>query len=152
MASDEPVRDAAQRVTDALTHLEQDTDLWIATGQVGRPWLVPLSFHWTGSAVLMATLRRSPTYRNLDQGGHVRLALGDTRDVVMIDGVADLPDSLPDEEAAATAAAAGYDPRVEPEPGYVRVVPQRVQAWRNGAEITGRTIMRDGEWVASPSR
>lgn len=151
MAGEEHARDAGRRVTDALARLEQDSDLWVATALEGRPWLVPLSFHWTGTVLLMATLRRSPTYRNLDDGGDARIALGHTRDVVMIDGLVDLPDSLADEQAVATTAAAGYDPRIEPEAGYVRVVPQRVQAWRNVAEITGRTIMRDGEWVARPA-
>ena len=148
MAAEEPVRDTATRVADSLARLESDHDLWIATANDdGAPWLVPLSFHWTGDALLLATLRRSPTYRNLVAGGGVRIALGDTRDVVMIDGESDVPDELPAPDADATAAASGYDPRSEAEAGYVRVIPRRVQAWRNVAEIQGRTIMRAGAWL-----
>jgi hypothetical protein len=141
-------RNSRQRVRDALERLCGDRDLWIATAGDGRPWLVPLSFHWTGSALLMATLRRSPTYRNLARGGGARIALGDTRDVVLLDGDVDLPQDLPKSEAEAVAAAAGYDPRTQPETGYIRFVPRRVQAWRTAAEIDGRTIMRAGRWVA----
>ncbi len=145
--SDEPVRDRARRIEDALARLEGDADLWLATADAGQPWLIPLSFHWTGRAVLMATLRRSATYRNLAQGGGVRIGLGHTRDVVMIDGEVDLPEDLPEADAAATAAAAGLDPRTDPTAAFLRVVPRRVQAWRNVAEIDERTIMRDGEWL-----
>ncbi len=151
MAAGEGVREPGQRVRDALERLDGDRDLWIATADDGRPWLVPLSFHWTGQELLLATPRRSPTYRNLAAGGEVRLALGHTRDVVVVDGEVDLPERLPDSQADAVAAAAGHDPRTQPEAGYVRVVPGRVQAWRTPAEIEGRTIMRDGRWVAEPS-
>lgn len=139
-------RSADRRIADARHRLEHDADLWIATATDGQPWLIPLSFHWTGAAVVMATLRRSRTYRNLADAGGARLALGPTRDVVLIDGEVDLPDELPDDQADAVAAATGYDPRTEPEAGYVRVTPRRVDAWRNVAETEGRTIMRDGSW------
>ena len=145
--SDQPVRDRARRIADALARLEGDADLWLATAEAGRPWLIPLSFHWTGRSVLMATGRRSATYRNLAQGGGVRIGLGHTRDVVIIDGEVELPEDLPEAEAGPTAAAAGLDPRTDPTAAFLRIVPDRVQAWRNVAELDGRTIMRDGEWL-----
>ena len=143
--SDQPVRDRARRIEDALTRLAGDADLWLATADAGQPWLIPLSFHWTGREVLLATIRRSATYRNLSRGGGVRIALGHTRDVVMIDGEVDLPDDLPDADAEATAAASGLDPRTDPAAAFVRVVPRRMLAWRNVAENEDRIIMRDGE-------
>ena len=150
-AGQEP-RAQGERVRDALDRLEGDRDLWIATASEGRPWLVPLSFHWSGEAVLMATERNSRTYRNLAAGGAARVALGDTRDVVMLDGEVELPDRLGDTDADAVAAVTGHDPRQQSDTGYIRIVPARVQAWRTGAEIEGRTIMRDGRWVAQPER
>lgn len=147
MATIEAPRDARQRVRDALQRLEGDTDLWIATAKDGRPWLVPLSFHWTGTALLMATLRRSRTCRNLADGGGARVTLGHTRDVLMLDGHVDLPDRLPEEEADAVAAAAGYDPRADEDTAYLQFVPRRAQSWRNVAELEDRTIMADGRWV-----
>lgn len=144
-------RDTATRVADALARLEHDTDLWIATADgSGRPWLVPLSFHWTGRALLMATSRRSPTHRNLAAGGAARVALGHTRDVVMVDGEADLPERLPEDHADAVASACGLDPRHDGDAAYLRVAPRRVQVWRTAAEIEGRTVMRDGRWEAAP--
>jgi hypothetical protein len=51
----------------------------------GAPYLVPLSF-WDGEALLMATPTDSPTGRNLAATRAVRLGLGHTRDVSMIEG------------------------------------------------------------------
>lgn len=150
MATTPVVRDGRQRVRDVLERLHKDADAWVATAADGTPWLVPLSFHWTGQALLMATLRRSRTYRNLAAGGGARVALGHTRDVVMLDGTVDLPATLPDGEAGAVAAATGYDPRTQDDTAYVRFTPARVQAWRTSAELDGRTIMADGRWTAEP--
>jgi nitroimidazol reductase NimA-like FMN-containing flavoprotein (pyridoxamine 5'-phosphate oxidase superfamily) len=86
MTAAEIPREAAQRIRDTLGRLDQDTDLWLATANGGEPWLVPLSFHWTGTALLMVTLRRSRTYRNIAAGGGARVTVGCTRDVVMLDG------------------------------------------------------------------
>jgi hypothetical protein len=150
MATTAAPRDARQRARDARKRLEDDTDLWIATTNDGQPWLVPLSFHWTGTAILMATLRRSRTYRNLADGGGARIALGPTRDVLMLDGQVDLPERLPAQEADAVAAATGYDPRTEKDTAYIRFLPRRAQSWRNVAELNERTIMADGRWVDDP--
>lgn len=142
-------RDTAERVSDAKHRLGSDHDLWITTAADGHPWLVPLSFHWNDEAVLMATVRKSPTYRNLAAGGTARLALGHTRDVLMLDGEVDLPDRLADADAEAVMSASGYDPRTNADTAYIRFVPRRAQAWRNVEEIEARTIMRDGQWAAS---
>lgn len=150
MADDPEPRDAGSRVRDALRRLADDHDLWMATAGDDNPWLVPLSFHWTGDALLLATLRDTATFRNLSAGGGARVALGDTRDVVMVDGDVELPATLPDDLADTVARVTGHDPRENPAAGYVRVVPRRVQAWRTYAETKGRTIMRDGAWVAPP--
>ena len=49
-------------------------------------YLVPLSYVWDGTALTMANLEASPTGRNLAATGKVRLAIGTTRDVVLIEG------------------------------------------------------------------
>jgi hypothetical protein len=147
VSTTETPRDTRQRVRDALQQLEGEQDLWIATAHGGHPWLVPLSFHWTGTALLMATLRRSRTYTNIAERGNARIAVGPTRDVLLLDGQVDLPEHLPANEADAVAAASGYDPRTEHETGYIRFVPIRAQAWRSVPELEGRRIMADGQWV-----
>lgn len=114
------------------------------------PYLVPLSFHWDGGTLLLATPAASPTGRNLAAARTVRLGLGPTRDVTMIEGdveVLELGD-LDAARAAAFAAHAGFDPR-EATGTYrwFRVTPRRIQAWREADELAGRDLMRDGRWL-----
>lgn len=56
----------------------------------------------------------------------------------------DVPAELGDEFAAKT----GFDPRKQADDYlYFRVRPSRIQAWREANELTGRDLMRDGEWL-----
>jgi len=143
---DEP-RSAQQRKTDTLARLASDVDVWIATADGdGGGYLLPLSFLWDGVGVIVSTPRTSVTGRNLSRGGHVRVGVGELRDVTMIDGAAE---PVEDEQAKdAFAAKHGWDPRNEGgDYGYFRIVPDRVQAWREVNELSGRTLMRDGKWL-----
>jgi Pyridoxamine 5'-phosphate oxidase len=147
-----PPRTAEQRKHDALRRLEHDIDAWVASagGESGAPYLVPLSFLWDGATVLVATLAASPTGRNLQATGAVRLGIGPTRDVLMIEGTVEtVPSSeLPDDIGDAFAAKTGFDPRTLAGPYlYFRIHPQRLQAWREANEIEGRELMRDGRWL-----
>jgi hypothetical protein len=56
-------------------------------GRPGLPYLVPLSLAWVDERVVIALGPSSPTARNLAVSGEARLAVGPTRDVVMIDAV-----------------------------------------------------------------
>ena len=144
-------RSRAQRRHDTENRLAHDVDLWVATGSTdGAPYLVPLSFDWDGEAVLLATPADSPTGRNLAATRAVRLALGPTRDVTLIDGDVEVleMDALPPESGDRFAARAGFDPRTLTTPyRWFRVVPRRVQAWREVDELPGRLLMRDGHWL-----
>ncbi|MCX4854794.1 pyridoxamine 5'-phosphate oxidase family protein [Streptomyces canus] len=148
----QPARPAEQRKQDTLNRLEHDEDVWVATAPddgSGVPYLVPLSFLWDGSTILLATPANSPTGRNLKATGRVRLGLGPTRDVVMIEGTVDTvtQTELTGEEGDRFAARTGFDPRRLTTPYlYFRVHPQRVQAWREADELTGRELMRNGQW------
>src|SRR5689334_18433270 len=109
-----PPRSLEQRTQDTLARLEQDVDAWVATtGTDQVPYLVPLSFLWTDGSLVIATPGSNPTSRNIQATGRVRLAIGPSRDVVMIEGTAEV---IPDEEAAgalgdAFTAKTGFDPR-----------------------------------------
>ena len=72
----------------------------------GGPYLVPLSFDWDGEALLLATPTDSPTGRNLAAGRTVRLGLGGTRDVTVIEGDVEVLgiDMLPQERGDRFAA------------------------------------------------
>ena len=112
---------------------------------------MPLSFDQDGGALLVATLTDSPTGRNLAATRTVRLALGHTRDVSVIDGEVEVleSDALPQERADRFAARTGFDPRAETAPyRWFRVSPRRVQAWREVNELPDRELMRDGRWLA----
>jgi hypothetical protein len=144
-------RTRARRRLDTEHRLTHDVDLWVATASPdGAPYLVPLSFHWDGETLLMATPTDSPTGRNLATGRAARLGLGDTRDVTMIDGDVQVLDlgALPQHRGDRFAAHTGFDPRALTTPyRWFLVTPRRIQAWREADELPGRELMRDGHWL-----
>jgi hypothetical protein len=143
-------RDRESRKADTLAMLGSQIDVWVATASaVGAPHLVPVSLGWVNERVVIAVEASSRTARNLTESGEARLAVGPTRDVVMIDAVLDRAVDVAADNALAEAyvAQADWDPRRSP--GYVFLVlrPVRVQAWREANEIPGRTLMRHGSWL-----
>lgn len=140
-------RTAEQRKIDTLGRLTSDVDAWFASADTeGAGYLVPLSFLWDGVGLVVSTPRSSVTGRNLSRCGPVRVAVGELRDVTMIDGTAQAVDDEPTKDAF--AAGHGWDPRTENnEYAYFRIVPTRIQAWREVNELPGRTLMRDGTWL-----
>ena len=144
------VRAASQRQSDAIARLDGDADVWVATASAGRPHLVPLSLAWDGAQVILATPANSPTARNAAASGEMRLALGTSRDVTIIEAAAEVMPcaEAPDPVARCYAARTGWDPRREDAPYvYLVATPRTMQAWKSLAEINGRTIMRDGQWT-----
>src|SRR5680860_1469351 len=101
----------------------------VATPRIGSPttktsgWPVPrrtVRRTWcrcpstgTATALLMATPTDSPTGRNLAATRAVRLGLGHTRDVSMIEGEVEVLeiDGLPQERGDRFVARTGFDPR-----------------------------------------
>src|SRR3712207_5766519 len=144
-------RDRETRKADTLAMLATPAiDVWVATASAaGAPHLVPVSLAWVDERVVIAVEGSSATARNLTASGTARLAVGPTRDVVVIDAVLEEAVDVVADEAlgAAYVAQADWDPRRST--GYVFLVlrPVRVQAWREANEIAGRTLMRDGTWL-----
>ncbi|MEU5656780.1 pyridoxamine 5'-phosphate oxidase family protein [Streptomyces sp. NPDC047737] len=143
-------REFKERLRDTQAKLESEIDLWVATSGPRGVHLVPLSYRWDGTAFLVATPRASVTGRNLSGQGQVRLGFGPTRDVVVVDGIAE-PVDLADLDPGtgdAFAARTGFDPRGLAEPyQYFLIRPQRIQAWREADELHGRDLMREGRWL-----
>ena len=85
----EGARDRATRKADALAMLATPAvDIWVASASpTGAPHLVPVSLAWVDERAVIAVENRSITARNLSATGAVRLAVGATRDVVMMDAV-----------------------------------------------------------------
>jgi len=147
-----PARTAQQRKVDTLRRLSSDVDTWVATADpaTGTPYLVPLSFLWDGATVLISTPATSPTSRNLRATGRVRLGIGLTRDLVLIEGTVQTETAateIPAQEGDAVAAKTGFDPRELTGYAYFRIRPERLQAWREANELAGRDLIRDGDWV-----
>jgi hypothetical protein len=146
-------RSPEQRKSDALAKLTaKDTNVWVASASPkGDVHLVPVTHTWNGSQVVLATGPKSSTVAHVTSNRRARLALGETRDVVMIDAVlveaipaADAPANLAD----AYAAQAGWDPRTDSD-NYIYLVlgPERIQVWKEGEDSAGRTVMQNEQWV-----
>jgi hypothetical protein len=139
-----------QRIKDTLELLRTEVDVWIATASTtGKPYLVPLSFYWSGEALIVTTTRSSRTGRNFAGTGQARAALGQTRgEVVVIDArVEEMPVGESVELEEAYVRATDFDPRPW-DVGYTffRLIPERIQAWRgdDAEELRDKDLMRDG--------
>lgn len=140
-------RTRAERLRDTRDRLASDVDAWFATGGTDGPHLVPLSFLWHDEALLIATEDGSPTARNLQANGQVRVGVGVTRDVVLIEAHATTVDDVDAATGDAFAEHTGFDPRQLDNYAFYRVVPQELRAWREVNELAHRLLMRGGRWL-----
>ena len=144
-------RDRATRVADTLAMLTTPAiDVWVATASTtGSPYLVPVSLAWVDGRVVVAVDAMSVTARNLIATGTTRLAIGPSRDVVMIDAELERAVDVADDVALGEAyvAQADWDPRRSAGYQFLVLRPVRLQAWREVNEIPGRTLMRGGRWL-----
>jgi hypothetical protein len=149
-----PPRSPEQRLRDTLGRLRDDLDARVATASPdGTPCLVPLSFVWHEGTLLMATRRTNPTAVNVTPTGRIRVTLGPTRDVVLIEGEAEIVEGtdLPTAAGDAFAAKLVWDPRKDSPWVYLRITPHTVRAWREVNEQAGRDLMLDSTWLVPPS-
>ncbi|MGC4941612.1 pyridoxamine 5'-phosphate oxidase family protein [Kribbella sp. DT2] len=143
-----PARPLATRKADALLRLTTDVDAWVSTASTdGAPYLVPLSFIWTGETFFLSTASRNPTSLNLQANPHLHLAIGGTRDVLLVTGTAQR--FTPTQEQGDTFAdKTGFDPRtLKATYPFFEVTPVRIQSWREANELKGRDLMLDGTWL-----
>jgi len=138
----------------AKRKLESDEDVWLATASMeGEPHLIPLSLSWNGHEVVLATEAQSVTTANVQKSGQVRLALGASRDVVLIQASATVVPctGAPDELIATFADRTGWNPAADDAEKWVYIVatPSKVQVWRDLPEMHGRTVMKGGRWLDS---
>lgn len=144
-------RTTEQRVKDSTAKLKAGGDAWLATSGPAGPHLVPLSLAYdtaTGD-LLFCTEQRSITARNIASEPTVRVGLGPTRDVLLVDGMARTIRLVQDDAGSATifCEMTGWDPRHGTGDWvFIRVSPSRIQAWREVDEIANRTVMLNGTW------
>ncbi len=141
-------RSTSQRIVDTVSRLENDTDAWVASTDAAWPWLTPLCLLWHDGHLLFATDSSTPTASNARTLPEVRVALGHTRDVVIVQGQAAISGSadLTGDEAAGYQTKHGSDPRTWAD-AVIRVRPVRILAWREENELAGRLLMRAGRWL-----
>ncbi len=126
--------------------------MWVATASGDAvPHMVPFSLHWDGEHVIIATEPGSATVRNLTASPAAKLAIGDSKDVVIITARAV---SIADTHGADHQLLQQFSSRVGWNPDgsdvemvFVTFKPERIHAWRDVAEISERTIMRRSEWL-----
>ena len=146
------LRDLEARKADVLAALYRQKDLWLDSADPsGRPHLIAVSAWWDGKDVVIATGGGSRTARNLKKDAAARLALGSPDDVIVIDAhvvgsslVADSADL-----AGAFASAVGWNPREVGEDWvFIRLAPERIQAYKGYDELEGRDVMKNARWLA----
>ncbi|MFF0341198.1 pyridoxamine 5'-phosphate oxidase family protein [Kribbella sp. NPDC004875] len=142
-----PARSLPDRKQDTLNRLENEVDAWVSTASLdGTPYLMPLSFLWSGGTLLLSTARTNPTARNLRANPVVQLTLGEVRDVIHVSGTVEVAEPS-EAEGEAFAAKAGFDPRPLANYPFFRVTPTRIQAWREVNELKDRVLMENGAWL-----
>lgn len=144
-------RDPETRKADALRQLTAPAaDAWVATAsQAGEPHLVPLSLAWIDDRAVIALEAGSVTARNISSAGRARLAVGPTRDVVLLDAELERSAGV-DEDAelgTAYAAQADWDPRGLAGYAFLVLRPTKIQVWRESNELAQRVLMRNGVWT-----
>lgn len=141
-----PARPLAQRRADLLVTLADERNGWLSTADAnGVPHLLPLAFVWDGEKIVMSTRESSRTVRNLRATGRGRLAVGSPTDVVLVDG--DFAIAPADADVPVVTAELPLHPTRVPGCVYVLLTPQRIQAWRDRAEMRDKVVMTAGKWL-----
>jgi len=144
-----PARSPRERRADVQHMLSTQRQLWLASAAGDQAHLIPLAFAWDGITITMVTSRLSRTARNLRASGWARAAVGSPLDVVIIEGPVSFSEpSEASQEVLAIFATLPLNPQRVPGAIGVHLTPRRILAWRGPAEMTGRTVMRDGMWSA----
>lgn len=110
-----------------------------------------MSLTWDGERIVLATEMTNVTARNAAATRRARLALGATRDVVMVDAAVTVVPLGEAEPSVITrfVERAGWDPRRQKGDWvFLLMTPKSVQVWRGPDEIPGRLVMDNGDWLA----
>jgi len=144
-------RSRAERAAQARARLASEPNVWVATASSeGDPHLVPLSLAWIDDQIIVATPSDTLTARNAQRNGRGRAALDGADEVVIFDvhiDVADFGEASPS-LTQRYVERVGWDPRDIPGAWSLLVLTiWRGQAWNGPGEMTGRTIVGEGNWL-----
>ena len=144
-----PPRSKEDRKAHVLRVLLNEDKLWLATSGERAPHVVPLSYVWRDSRIVMAVPKGSPSARNLCESATARAVLGTPLDAILIDGMVEQIE--PCDMKPATVEALCDVSAVDPlrTPGFTCLVlhPFRVQAYGTPSEVWKPTLMRQGRWL-----
>jgi PPOX class probable F420-dependent enzyme len=125
-----------------LDRLQDELVIWLTTVRAdGQPQAVPVWFAWDGESFRIFSQPGKPKLKNIRRNPRVNLHLRATEtggDVVVFEGVAELPDGppateLPDyiQKYAEQMDAYGWTPKgfAEDYSEPLRVRPEKVRAW-----------------------
>jgi F420H(2)-dependent biliverdin reductase len=108
--------------------LETARNLWLATVRPnGAPHLVPIWFVWLDDNVYLCTSKESVKARNIMQNSRIAFALEDGDDPVLIEGTAQIVDSVP--QGVVEAFAKKFDWNIQGDGTYnavIEITPLRV--------------------------
>jgi len=124
-------RSREELIKGTLEDLRTQVDVWVATAsRSGTPYLVPLSFYWTGEAMIVTTPRSSRTSRNFLDTGRARAAIGHRRkNVVVIDAHVE---EMPVGEDVELGGGIRPRDRLRPAPRGTRATPSSA-SYRSGS-------------------
>lgn len=122
---------AQRRALDARLGREQT--IWLATTRAdGRPHLVPVWFAWYDEKIYFCTVAGSQKMVNLERNRRAAVALPDTADVLIIEGVVNFPQGrLVDKLAGEFNDKYGWN-FVQDRSGdwrLVEIIPSKVLTW-----------------------
>jgi hypothetical protein len=97
-------------------------------------------------------VREQPNLEECSAQPTVRVAVGSTGDVLIVDATATIVAVTDIDPGAAEgyAQASGNDPRSVPGFTYIQLAPEGMQVWKGAQEFAGRTVMRHGVWLDRP--
>ena len=125
--------------------LGRETTIWLSTVRPDeRPHLVPVWFVWFDEKVYVATSSHSVKYDNLHHNQNVALSLGDTYNVVVLEGEAHAADrNLTEKVAEFFHHKYDWDFRADKNDNWrlVEVTIHKILAWGDGFDEEGIRVM-----------
>jgi hypothetical protein len=122
---------ARRRAMEARLGREQT--VWLATTRAdGRPHLVPVWFSWYDEKIYICTVAKSQKLVNMERNRRAAVALPDTADVLIIEGLVNFPrGSIIDTLAGEFSDKYGWNFLEDESADWrlVEIIPSKVLAW-----------------------
>ena len=127
-----------------LDKFAQASACWYSSvRQSNRSHLAPIWHVWHTPAVYVATQATTVRTRNMQFNNSVSLALPDTNNVLIIEGVASIVNQVPEELYSLFQTKYNWDVRSDTSyKVFIKIVPSKVLAWGEHG---------NGRWICDPT-